>query len=245
VFCAGKETTFEFLEGVLDEVVELFPSKYIHIGGDESPKTRWQKCPYCQKRIKVEKLKDEHELQSYFIQRVEKYLNTKGKSIIGWDEILEGGLAPNATVMSWRGEEGGIAAAQQKHNVIMTPGNWVYLDHYQADPATEPLAIGGMTTVSETYGYEPLPSQLTDEEKKYILGAQGNVWTEYMTTPDYVEYMVYPRAIALAEVVWSPKDSRNYDNFAQRMASHRALMDAWKINYAKHMFADVKSDSIQ
>lgn len=236
VFCAGKETTFEFLEDVIDEVVALFPGKYFHVGGDESPKTRWEKCPNCQKRIKAESLKDEHELQSYFIQRMEKYLNSKGKSIIGWDEILEGGLAPNATVMSWRGEEGGIAAAQQKHNVIMTPGNWVYLDHYQGDPATEPLAIGGMTPVSETYGYEPQPSQLSDEEKKYILGAQANVWTEYMKTPEHVEYMVYPRAIALAEVVWSPKDSRNYDNFVTRMTTHRPLMDAWKINYAKHMF---------
>ncbi len=236
VFCAGKETTFKFLEDVLDEVVELFPGKYVHIGGDESPKTRWEKCPNCQKRIKSEKLKDEHELQSYFIQRMEKYLNSKGKSIIGWDEILEGGLAPNATVMSWRGEEGGIAAAQQKHNVIMTPGNWVYLDHYQADPATEPMAIGGMTPVSETYGYEPVPAQLSTDETKYILGAQGNVWTEYMKTSDYVEYMVYPRAIALAEVVWSPKDSRNYDSFVTRMKVHRPLMDEWKINYAKHIF---------
>lgn len=244
VYCAGKESTFEFLEDVLDEVVELFPGKYIHIGGDESPKARWEKCPHCQKRIKDEKLKDEHELQSYFIQRMEKYLENKGRSIIGWDEILEGGLAPNATVMSWRGEEGGIAAAQQHHNVIMTPGNWCYLDHYQADPATEPLAIGGMTTVEETYSYEPLPTQLTAEETKYILGAQGNVWTEYITTPEHAEYMVYPRAVALAEVVWSPKNSRNYDNFVERVKVNRSLMDLWDINYAKHMF-EVKSDSIQ
>lgn len=244
VYCAGKETTFEFIEDVLDEVVPLFPSKYIHIGGDESPKVRWEKCPDCQRRIKTEKLKDEHELQSYFIQRMEKYLNTKGKSIIGWDEILEGGLAPNATVMSWRGEEGGIAAAQQHHNVIMTPGNWCYLDHYQADPSNEPLAIGGMTTVEETYSYEPLPAQLSAEEGKFILGAQGNVWTEYIATPEYAEYMVYPRAVALAEVVWSPKNSRNYDNFVDRMKEHRSLMDQWKINYAKHMF-EAKPDSIK
>lgn len=245
VFCAGKETTFEFLEDVLDEVVELFPSKYVHIGGDESPKTRWEKCPHCQQRIKTEKLKDEHHLQSYFIQRMEKYLNTKGKSIIGWDEILEGGLAPNATVMSWRGEEGGIAAAQQKHNVIMTPVNWVYLDYYQADPATEPMAIGSFTPVSETYSYEPVPSQLTPEEGKFILGTQANLWTEYIKTGDYVEYMVYPRAIALAEVAWSPKELKNYDNFVARMKGHRALMDEWKINYAKHIFNEVKPDSIQ
>jgi hexosaminidase len=244
VYCAGKETTFEFLENVLDEVVELFPSKYVHIGGDESPKVRWEKCPNCQKRIKTEKLKDEHELQSYFIQRMEKYLGTKGKSIIGWDEILEGGLAPNATVMSWRGEEGGIQAAQQHHNVIMTPVNWCYFDYYQADPETEPFAIGSLTTVEETYSYEPLPAQLSPEEGKYILGAQGNLWTEYITTGDYAEYMVYPRAIALAEVVWSPKNSRNYDNFVDRMKGHRNLMDHWKINYAKHIF-EVKPDSIK
>lgn len=177
----------------------------MHIGGDECPKKRWKECRLCQQRIKNEKLKDEHHLQSWFIQRIEKYLNSKGRKIIGWDEILEGGLAPNATVMSWRGEEGGIAAAKQQHAVIMTPGNWCYLDHYQASPETEPLAIGGLTTVEEVYSYEPLPASLTETEQQYILGAQGNVWTEYMKTPEHVEYMVYPRALALAEVVWTPK----------------------------------------
>jgi len=235
VYCAGKEQTFEFLQGVLDEVIELFPGEYIHIGGDECPKTNWKKCPNCQKRIKTETLKDEHELQSYFIQRIEKYVNNKGKKIIGWDEILEGGLAPNATVMSWRGEEGGIAAAKLNHNVIMTPGNWCYLDHYQDSSKTEPLAIGGFTPVSEVYLYEPLPPQLSSSEATFVLGAQGNVWTEYMKTPEHVEYMVYPRACALAEVVWSPKDSRNYENFLQRMQVHFVRLKDWNVNCATHI----------
>lgn len=239
VYCAGKEETFKFLEGVLDEVVELFPGQYIHIGGDECPKTSWKNCPHCRKRIKNEKLKDEHELQSYFIQRIEKYVNSKGKQIIGWDEILEGGLAPNATVMSWRGEAGGVAAAKLNHNVIMTPGDWCYLDHYQDSSKSEPLAIGGFTPVSKVYSYEPLPSQLTPEEGKYILGAQGNVWTEYMITPEYVEYMVYPRACALAEVVWSPKETRNYDNFLQRMQTHFVRLKDWNVNCATHIRKEI------
>jgi hexosaminidase len=235
VYCAGKEETFTFLQDVLDEVVALFPGKYVHIGGDECPKTRWEKCPHCQKRIKTEKLKDAHELQSYFIQRMEKYLNSKGKQIIGWDEILEGGLAPNATVMSWRGEEGGIAAAKQAHDVIMTPGNWCYFDHYQDTSKTEPIAIGGFTPVSEVYSYEPLPSQLTAEEAKYILGAQANLWTEYIATPEYAEYMAYPRACALAEVVWSPKEGKDYNDFLKRMQAHLKRLDQRNVNYAKHI----------
>lgn len=240
VYCAGKEETFSFLEDVLDEVMQLFPGQYIHIGGDECPKTSWEKCPHCQKRIKDQDLQDEHELQSYFIQRIEKYVNSKGRQIIGWDEILEGGLAPNATVMSWRGEEGGIAAAKQQHQVIMTPGNWCYLDHYQDSSKTEPLAIGGFTPVSEVYSYEPLPPQLSAAESKYILGAQGNVWTEYMKTSDHVEYMVYPRACALAEVLWSTKESRNYEDFLQRMKIHTNRLDSWKVNYAKHIIKEMK-----
>ncbi|MCX7637885.1 MAG: beta-N-acetylhexosaminidase [Cyclobacteriaceae bacterium] len=236
LYCAGKDETFIFLQDVLDEVMNLFPGTYIHIGGDECPKTRWKQCRLCQQRIKKEKLKDEHELQSYFIQRIEKYLNSKGRRIIGWDEILEGGLAPNATVMSWRGEEGGIAAAKQQHQVIMTPGNWCYLDHYQASAETEPLAIGGFTPVEEVYSYEPLPDSLTETEKKFILGAQGNVWTEYMKTPEHVEYMVYPRALALAEVVWSPKEKKNYDDFLNRLQQLRPLLDRLKVNYARHVF---------
>lgn len=244
VFCAGKEETFAFLQDVLDEVVPLFPGKYVHIGGDECPKTRWKKCPHCQKRIKTEKLKDEHALQSYFIQRIEKYLNGKGKQIIGWDEILEGGLAPNATVMSWRGEEGGIAAAQQGHDVIMTPGNWCYFDHYQDTSKTEPLAIGGFTPVSQVYSYEPLPEQLSAEESKHVLGAQANLWTEYIATPEYAEFMAYPRACALAEVVWSPKENKSYDDFVKRMATHVTRLDQLKVNYAKHITKEFpKSDS--
>jgi hexosaminidase len=241
VFCAGKEETFEFLQGVLDEVVELFPSRYIHIGGDECPKTRWEKCPNCKKRMKAEKIKDTHELQSYFIQRVEKYLNSKDRQIIGWDEILEGGLAPNATVMSWRGEEGGIAAAKQNHDVIMTPGDWCYFDHYQDTSKAEPLAIGGFTPVSQVYSYEPVPSQLTPEEAKHILGAQANVWTEYIPTSDHAEYMVYPRACAMAEVLWTSKESRDYPDFLKRMDTHLKRLDDWKVNYAKHIQREIDS----
>lgn len=236
VYCAGNDSVFTFLQNVLDEVMDLFPASYIHIGGDESPKTRWKVCPKCQKRMKDLGLKDEHALQSYFIQRAEKYINSKGRSIIGWDEILEGGLAPNATVMSWRGEEGGIAAAQQHHNVVMTPGDYMYLDSYQADPKTEPLAIGGLLTVEMVYNYEPYAKQLTADETKYVLGAQGNVWTEYITTGKYVEYMAYPRACALAEVDWSPKAARNFTGFKARMQTQQQLLDLWQVNYAKHLF---------
>ena len=242
VFCAGKENTFEFLQNVLDEVLVLFPSKYIHIGGDECPKTRWEACPHCKKRMKDENLKDSHELQSYFIQRVEKYLNSKGRQIIGWDEILEGGLAPNATVMSWRGEEGGIEAAKQNHDVIMTPGNWCYFDHYQDSSKSEPLAIGGLTPVKEVYSYEPVPPSLSSEEAKHVLGAQANVWTEYIPTPEHAEYMVYPRASAMAEVLWSPKDARNYDDFLKRMEYHFKMLDAWDVNYAKHLLKEMKKE---
>jgi hexosaminidase len=236
VYCAGNDSVFTFNENVLDEVMLLFPGKYIHIGGDESPKVRWEKCPKCQKRMKDEGLKDEHALQSYFIQRIEKYLNSKGRQIIGWDEILEGGLAPNATVMSWRGIEGGIAAARQHHNVIMTPGNYCYLDHYQSQGKNEPLAIGGFTPVSEVYSYEPVPDELSREEAKFIRGAQGNVWTEYMKNSEHVEYMVYPRAIALAEVLWSPKEKKDYNNFLERLKARLPLLAMKGVNYAKHVF---------
>lgn len=240
IFCAGKESTFTFLEDVLTEVMALFPGTYIHIGGDEAPKTRWKECPHCQKRIKDNKLKDEHELQSYFISRMEKFVNTKGKQIIGWDEILEGGLAPNATVMSWRGEEGGIAAAKQKHDVIMTPGNWCYFDHYQDTSKTEPMAIGGLTPVREVYAYEPLPAQLSTDETKFILGAQANVWTEYILSTQQVEYMVYPRACALAEVVWSPKEKRDYLDFLQRMETHLKRLKNWNVNAATHIEKEIE-----
>ncbi len=231
VYCAGNEKVFTFLEDVLTEVMELFPSEYIHIGGDECPKTRWKTCPKCQARMKKEGLKDEHELQSYFIQRIEKFLNAHGRQIIGWDEILEGGLAPKATVMSWRGEKGGIEAAKSHHDVIMTPGFALYFDHYQADPETQPLAIGGFTSTKGVYNYYPVPKKLDTGEVKYILGAQGNVWSEYMATPEYVEYMVYPRACALSEVVWSPKESMNWDDFSKRMEVHKKRLKALNVNY--------------
>ncbi|HTJ10381.1 MAG TPA: beta-N-acetylhexosaminidase [Dinghuibacter sp.] len=237
VYCAGNDSVFSFIENVLDEVMTLFPSHYIHIGGDECPKVRWKTCPKCQKRMQDLGLKNEEELQSYFIQRIEKYVNSKGRSIIGWDEILEGGLSPNATVMSWRGEQGGIAAAQQHHDVIMTPGKWMYFDHYQASPSTEPLAIGGFLPVDTVYGYEPVGPSITPDLASYVLGAQGNVWTEYMKTSDYVEYMVYPRALALAEVDWTPRAVKNYDSFlARARASQEKLLKRWRVNYAKQIF---------
>ena len=237
VYCAGKEETFAFLQDVLDEVITLFPSEYIHIGGDECPKKNWERCPNCQARIKNENLHDEHELQSYFIQRMEKYLNSKGKKIIGWDEILEGGLAPNATVMSWRGTKGGIEAAKQHHDVIMTPGHSCYFDHYQTkDKESEPLAIGGKTTVEDVYAYDPTPKELSPEDQKFILGAQGNVWTEYIGTTDYVEYMVLPRMTALSEVIWSSKESKQWEDFKKRLIKFRDRYDAMELNYAKHVF---------
>ncbi len=231
IYCAGNDSTFKFLEDVLTEVMALFPSKYIHIGGDEAPKARWKECPKCQARIKAEGLKDEHELQSYFIRRIEKFLNQHGRSIIGWDEILEGGLAPNATVMSWRGIKGGIAAAKMKHDVIMTPGSHCYFDYYQGDPKKEPLAIGGFLPLEKVYSYEPVPEELTPEEQKYIIGAQGNVWTEYMATPDYVEYMVYPRACALAEVDWTPAGEKDYADFQKRLKTNLEHLKALGVNY--------------
>lgn len=231
-----KETTFQFLETVLSEVIALFPSQYIHIGGDESPKVRWKNCVHCQTLIKKENLKDEHELQSYFIKRIEKFVNGKGRQIIGWDEILEGGLAPNAAVMSWRGTEGGISAAKQKHYVVMTPGSHCYFDHYQGEPKNEPVAIGGYTTVEKVYSLEPTPKELTSEEAKYILGAQGNLWTEYINTPEHVEYMIMPRMAALAEVVWGTSDAAKYQHFQNRLLQHFAVYDKKGINYSRALF---------
>lgn len=230
---APREETFTFLENVLTEVMDLFPGQYIHIGGDECPKTQWKSSRFCQDLMKREGLKDEHELQSYFIRRIDKFITSKGRKMIGWDEILEGGLSPNATVMSWRGEEGGIAAAKEGHDVIMTPGSHLYLDHYQADPKTEPLAIGGFLPLDKVYSYEPAPKELTADQKKFILGLQANVWTEYMKTTDYVEYMVYPRACAVAEVAWSPVSARNYEDFTKRLKVHIERLGNLKVNYAK------------
>jgi len=231
IYCAGNEATFTFIENVLTEVLELFPSKYIHIGGDEAPKVRWEKCSKCQTRIKKEGLKDEHELQSYFITRIEKFLNSKGRQIIGWDEILEGGLAPNAAVMSWRGIDGGRSAAQQKHNVVMSPTDFCYFDYYEGKPENEPLAIGGYLPLEKVYSYEPIPDGLNSEEEKYIMGVQANQWTEYIATPELAEYMTLPRLCALAEVAWSPKVKRDLEYFNERMGAHYRRMDILGINY--------------
>lgn len=235
VFCPN-ENTLHFLKEVLDEVLPLFPSDYIHIGGDECPKTRWQHCPKCQALIKREGLKDEHELQSYFISQIEKHINSKGKKIIGWDEILEGGLAPNAAVMSWRGTEGGIAAAKANHHVVMSPGSHCYFDHYQGEQKTEPLAIGGYTPLETVYDFNPIPTELNAEESNYILGAQGNVWTEYMEDFAKVEYMAMPRMAALAEVLWGKDASSNYIDFKARLLHHFSLLDKMKVNYSKALF---------
>lgn len=235
---APTEETFGFLEDVLTEVMELFPSKFIHIGGDEVLKKEWEESAYAQSLIKKEGLKDEHELQSYFVQRIEKFLNKNDRSMIGWDEILEGGLAPNATVMSWRGIEGGIAAAKQYHNVIMTPGTHCYFDYYQApeDLRIEEPITGSTrhTTVEKVYEYEPTPEGLSPKEASFILGAQGNVWTEYMPTWDRVEYKILPRMTALSEVVWSSKESRNWDDFHMRLQQMAKRYDALGYTYAKY-----------
>ena len=229
IYCPTEET-FSFLEDVLTEVMDLFPSRHIHVGGDEVPKDRWEESPVAQAVIRREGLADEDELQSWFIRRIDTFLNAHGRALIGWDEILEGGLAPNATVMSWRGTEGGIAAARQGHDVIMSPNDDLYLDHYQADPAGEPLAIGGLTTLQDVYAFEPVPAELTPVEARHVLGAQGNVWTEYMATEEYVEYMVFPRALALAEVVWTPADRRSWDGFAARLPARIAALQADGVN---------------
>lgn len=243
VFCAGKEETFSFLEDVLAEVMELFPSEYIHLGGDECPKTRWEKCPLCQKRMKEEGLKDEHELQSYFIQRMEKFVLSKGRKIIGWDEILEGGLAPEATVMSWRGTTGGIEAARQKHDVIMTPSTYVYLDYYQCEPQGEPLAIGGYLPLEKVYSYNPMPEELTPEEQKYILGVQGNLWSEYLNTPDQMEYMAYPRMFAVAETGWTPNRLKDFEDFLARIEVLKKRYGTIGINYFKGEYRDTRAQN--
>ena len=211
--CIGNEDTFTFLQNVLLEVMEIFPSEYIHIGGDEANMDSWKKCPLCQKRMKQEGLADVKELQSYLIHRMEKFLNEHGRQLLGWDEILEGGLAPRATVMSWRGEEGGIKAAKAGHDVIMTPGGFCYLDSYQDAPTTQPEAIGGYLTLEKVYSYDPIPEVLTKEGADYIQGVQANVWAEYITTAEHMEYMVYPRLLALAEVAWTQPDKKNWEHF--------------------------------
>ena len=238
VFCPS-DYTFHFLENVLDEVMALFPSKYIHIGGDECPKESWKRSPFCQKLIAEKGLKDEHELQSYFIEKMEKYINSKGRRIIGWDEILEGGLAPNATVMSWRGEDGGITAAQEHHDVIMTPGDYVYFDHSQSRN-DDSVTIGGYLPLEKVYNYEPVPEKLTPQEASYILGAQANVWTEYIKYPSKVEYTIFPRMSALSEVLWSSKDNRDWKRFSSNLPEIFSRYKLWKTNFS-NAYYDLQS----
>lgn len=227
-----REETFTFLENVLTEVMDLFPSQYIHIGGDECPKTEWKQSKFCQDLMKKEGLKDEHELQSYFIRRIDKFVTSKGRRIIGWDEILEGGLSPNATVMSWRGVNGGIAAARQNHDVIMSPTTYCYLDYYQTDPKTQPVAIGGLLPLEKVYSFNPsVTDSLTTDQAKHVLGVQANIWSEYMPTTHYVEYMAYPRLLAVAETAWTPGSAKNIDDFKQRLDAHKKRLDYLKVNY--------------
>ena len=228
---APTDYTFSFIENVLDEVMALFPSTYIHIGGDECPKENWKRSPFCQQLIKSKNLKDEHGLQSYFIQRIEKYINSKGKKIIGWDEILEGGLAPNATVMSWRGTEGGIAAAKENHDVIMTPGSHCYFDHSQSSNE-DSVTIGSFLPLEKVYAFDPVPPSLSADQAKHILGAQGNVWTEYITNESKVEYMVLPRMAALADVLWQAKDKKNFENFEKCLPFILKMYKASGYNYS-------------
>lgn len=243
VLCAGKEETYEFVTDVLSEVIELFPSRYIHIGGDECPKDRWKKCPLCQARIRKLGLKTDEEhtaeerLQSYFMTRVEKFLNENNRQIIGWDEILEGGAAPNATVMSWRGTDGGVQAAKLRHNVVMTPNTYLYFDYYQSeDTQTEPLAIGSYVPLERVYDFEPVPDTLDNDSKKYILGAQANLWTEYISDFKQVEYMLLPRLDALSEVQWTQPENKNWVNFLDRLQHNIQVYDLKGYNYGKHIF---------
>lgn len=230
---APREETFTFLENVLSEVIDLFPGKYIHIGGDECLKYQWKTSHFCQNLMKKEGLKDENELQSYFIRRIEEFVNSKGRSIIGWDEILEGGISPTATIMSWRGEQGGIAAAKENHDVIMTPDQYVYLDYYQSGVKADTMAVGKFLPLEKVYGYDPAPKELTAEQQKKIIGFQGNVWTEQMATTARIEYMVFPRACAIAETAWSDPDRKNFEDFEKRLNQHLKRLDELHVNYFK------------
>lgn len=245
IYCAGKESTFEFLENVLLEVAELFPSQYIHVGGDEATKTNWEKCPHCQKRMQTEGLASVEELQSYFIKRMERFINSKGKRLIGWDEILEGGIAPEATVMSWRGVDGGVEAAKQGHDVVMTPAEFCYFDYYQGPQNLEPLAWGGYIPLSKVYQFDPVVETMTPEEAKHVLGGQANLWAEQLKTESHSQYMIFPRLAALSEAVWSPKESKDWDDFSGRITSLFKRYDYLGVNYAKSAYLvmeDVKMD---
>jgi hexosaminidase len=245
VFCP-TEKTFTFLEDVLTEVMALFPSQYIHIGGDECPKTVWRKNAFCQQLIKRQKLKNESELQRYFVIRIDKFVTSKGRRIIGWDEILEGDspklrLSPKATLMSWRGIKGGIKAAQQQHDVIMTPGQFCYFDHFQGDPEMEPTGFGGSLPLAKVYSYDPTPAELSPADATHILGVQGNLWTEYIPTPDQAEYMLWPRAAAMAEVAWTPVALKNYDDFTRRLSTHFERLIELNVNYARTIYDAIPS----
>lgn len=230
-FCIGNENTYTFMEDVLTEIMELFPSEYIHIGGDEAGKGNWKTCPKCQALMKKEGMKHVDELQSYMIHRAEEFLNSKGRKLIGWDEILEGGLAPNAAVMSWRGEAAGFKSARMGHDVVMTPGNYMYFDFYQAFPNTQPYAIGGYTPIKKVYSYNPIPKDsLTAEQEKHFLGVQANTWTEYIPTEEHLEYMMFPRALAVAEIGWTAQELRSWDDFKPRMNAHIPILQKKGIN---------------
>jgi hexosaminidase len=231
VCCAGKESVFTFLQDVLTEVLDLFPSPFIHIGGDECPKTRWQSCPDCQARIKAEGLADEHELQSYFVKRIDRFLTQHGRRLIGWDEILEGGLAANAAVMAWRNPQGAIAAARAGHDVVMSPVTHCYLDYYQSKSPNQPKAIGGYLPIETVYAFDPTPTDLADEHTPRILGGQGNIWTEYMPTEQQVNYMTWPRALALSEALWSAKDQKDWKDFTRRLPAQLERLKSLGVNY--------------
>ena len=248
-FCIGNPKTFEFMENVLTEVIELFPSEYIHIGGDEAGKNTWKTCPKCQALMKKEKLANVDELQSYMIRKAEEFLNSKGRRLIGWDEILEGGLAPEATVMSWRGEAAGFKSARMGHDVIMTPGSYMYFDFYQADPRHQPVAIGGYTPIRKVYNYNPIPQDsLTAEETKHFLGVQANTWTEYIPTPEHLEYMMFPRALAVAEIGWTPQEKRDWQDFKPRVNAHIPVLQQMGLNpfpLSNELEFDMVVDTIQ
>lgn len=240
-FCIGNDSTFTFMQDVLSEIMEIFPSTYLHIGGDEANKKNWKLCSKCQQRIKDNNLKNENELQSYAIRRMEKFIASKRRKLLGWDEILEGGLAPGSTVMSWRGERGGIEAARMDHDVIMTPGSHCYFDFYQQDPTTQPEAIGGYLPLEKVYSYEPIPSELESEKKYHVLGAQANLWTEYIPTDEHRDYMIFPRIIALSEVLWSEPDQKNWKDFLSRLNKHYGLLQAKNVNYCRPSYkVDIK-----
>ncbi|MCM4156980.1 glycoside hydrolase family 20 protein [Gramella sp. AN32] len=242
IYCPGKETTFEFLEDVLLEVMELFPSKYIHVGGDEATKTEWEKCPDCQRRMKEEGLANVEELQSYFIKRMERFISSHDRILIGWDEILEGGLAPGATVMSWRGIDGGWEASKQGHDVIMSPGTPLYFNHYQGDPDKEPIAQGGYNPLHLVYEFDPVVDSMSIEQKEHVLGAQANLWSEYIPTESHSEYMLFPRLAALSEILWTPEEKKDWNNFTRRLENLKKRFDYLDINYSTTMY-DVTADA--